>query len=127
MSCMWQTGLLTMRTCGQPAAGGCALCGMPLCMSHAVQGARGPACPGCASRNEGYADTEDTEIADAREQYYKPYGGAAAFGAAGLGVAGLGAAAYFSQGDAAAMGAPGAMPFAQRKRAEDEDYDALDS
>jgi hypothetical protein len=124
---MWQTGLLTMKTCGEPAAGGCALCGMPLCMNHVVQGSRGPAGPGCASRTEGYAETEDTEIAGAREKYDAPYGGAAAFGAAGLGVAGLGAAAYFSQGDAAAMGAPGAMPFAQRKRNEDEDYDALDS
>lgn len=117
MSCMWQTGLLTMRTCGAPAAGGCALCGLPLCMSHVVQGASGPACPGCASRNEGYEDTEDTEIADAREEYYAPYGGAAAYGSPG----------FFSGSDSAAMGSPGSVLFAPRKGAEDEDYDALDS
>lgn len=107
MTCQWQTGLLSIRSCGEPAAGGCSLCGMPICMAHAVQGTRGPACPGCAARNEGYADTEDTEQADARDEYYAPYGGAGAFGRPG----------FFSGRDAAMLGGGmAAMPPQPRVR-----------
>ena len=44
--------------------------------------------------------TDDTEMASSREEYYRPYGGAAAFGQPG----------YFSGDDSAAISRPGVAP-----------------
>jgi len=45
-------------------------------MLHTVMGQNGTACPQCASMNDGYEKTEDTEMASSREEYYRPYDGA---------------------------------------------------
>lgn len=113
MTCQWQMGMLTMRECGMPAGSGCSLCGASLCMMHTVMGQNGPACPRCASMNQGYAQTEDTELAASRDEYYRPYGGAAAYGQPG----------FFSRSDSSAMNRPAAMPV----RRQDEDYDAMET
>lgn len=113
MTCDWQMGLLVMRPCGAPASAGCSLCGRQLCMSHTVMGQNGPACPQCASVQDGYETTEDTELATSREQYYRPFGGAGGFGRAG----------YFTAADSAAMNRPGLLP---RRPARDE-YDPMET
>lgn len=110
MNCQWQMGMLVMRECGAPAAGACSLCGQTLCMAHTVMGQQGPACPGCASHTEGYGETDDTEIAGARNQYFSQYGGASQFGSRG----------YFSGADSAAMAQRG-IP---QKPARQERYNA---
>lgn len=113
MTCQWQMGLLVMRECGAPAGAGCSLCGRQLCMTHTLMGQNGPACPQCASANQGYEANEDTELAGSREQYYQPYGGAAAFGRAG----------YFTPADSAALDHPGLNPQWSKKNK----YDAKET
>ena len=93
MSCGYQMGMLVLRECGSPATSACSLCGTPVCSAHTLMGSQGPACPQCASQSDGYEDTDDTEIAEARGQYFTQYGGASQFGSRG----------YFSGNDAAAM------------------------
>lgn len=114
MICQWQMGMLVMRECGAPATAGCALCGRSLCMMHTSMGQSGPACPSCAATNPGYAQNEDTEMAASRDEYYRPYGGAAAYGQAG----------YFSGTDAAAMNR---APVAPRRSGAEDSYDAMDT
>ena len=114
MSCQWQMGLLAMRSCDAPATAACAVCGRALCMMHMSMGQMGPACPSCASRDASYPKNEDTELASSRDEYYQPYGGAAAFGQQG----------FFSGADSAAMNQPPLIP--QRRRTE-EDYDAMET
>ncbi|MBL8238399.1 MAG: hypothetical protein JNM66_13325 [Bryobacterales bacterium] len=114
MTCQWQTGMLVMRECGAPATAGCALCGRALCMIHTSMGQNGPACPGCAATHDGYARNEETELAASREEYYRPYGGVAGYGQQG----------YFSGADAAAMNRG---PVAQRRPAQEDDYDAMET
>lgn len=75
MRCTWQTGLLAPQPCEMPAAGGCGVCGRPVCAAHAVAGANGTACPRCASANAGYEQNEETELESARTNYYTQYGG----------------------------------------------------
>ena len=114
MNCQWQMGMLAMRECGAPATAGCALCGRSLCMMHTSMGQSGPACPGCAATHNGYPPNEDTELAASREEYYRPYGGAAGYGQAG----------YFSGTDATAMNR---APVAPRTRGAEDDYDAMET
>ncbi|MFN0106592.1 MAG: hypothetical protein ACKV2U_31420 [Bryobacteraceae bacterium] len=113
MICQWHMGLLVMRECGAPASSGCAMCGRQLCIAHTMMGRNGPACPQCASTNEGYEKTEDTEMASSREEYYRPYGGAAGYGQAG----------YFSDSDSAAMNRPGLPPLKPKR----DEYDAMET
>jgi hypothetical protein len=105
--------MLVMRECGLPAASGCALCGRTICMAHTVMGQTGPACPGCAATHQGYASNEDTEMAAARDDYYRPYGGVAGFGQPG----------FFSGADAAAINQPSVLP----RRGAQDDYDAMET
>ena len=77
-------------------------------------GQNGPACPQCASTHSGYPPNEDSEIASSREEYYRPYGGAAAYGQSG----------YFSDSDEAAMNRPGVAP---RRPPKEDDYDAMET
>lgn len=112
MNCQWRMGMLTMRECGAPAGSGCASCGMTLCGAHAVMGPNGPACPQCASSQEGYGQTEDTEFAASRQEFYQPYGGVGGFGRQG----------FFSRSDSASMNRPASAP-AQRQA----EYDAMES
>jgi hypothetical protein len=113
MTCQWQLGVMTLMQCGEPATGACSLCGRPLCIKHMVMGMTGAGCPQCAANNEGFPRSEDTELAAARQEYYRPYGGAPGFGSAG----------YFSAGDSAALNDPG---LAQKKRPR-KDYDAMET
>jgi len=113
MSCQWQMGLLAMRPCDAPATSACAICGRQLCMLHTSMGQMGPACPSCASRDGSYPKNEDTELASSRDEYYEPYGGAAAYGHAG----------YFSGTESAAMNQP-LMP---QRRPKEDDYDATET
>jgi hypothetical protein len=120
MNCQYRMGLLTMRECGAPAAAGCAVCGTTICQAHMVMGQYGPACPQCAAANPGYQQNEDTELAAAREEYYRPYGG---FGKSG----------FFSRGDAAALGgaaiggaALGGAAFAAQPQ-QRPDYDPMET
>ena len=113
MICQAQMGLLVVRECGAPATAACCMCGRQVCATHTVMGQTGPACPDCAAANPAYAKNDDTDIAASRNEFYRPYGGAAAFG-----VAGLGAAAYFSASDSASMN----QPFPRRLKKE-VDYD----
>lgn len=99
MTCQWQSGLLVMRECGQPAAGSCAMCGRSICMVHGVPGPNGTACPQCASSADGYEETEDTEIAGTRSQYAQQYGGGAG---------------YFTPADSSALGRGGTPTPIQR-------------
>ena len=114
MSCQWQMGLLAMRACDAPATSACGMCGRALCMMHTSMGQNGPACPQCASTHSGYPPNEDSEIASSREEYYRPYGGAAAYGQSG----------YFSDSDEAAMNRPGVAP---RRPPKEDDYDAMET
>ena len=114
MSCQWQMGLLAMRGCDLPATAACAMCGRALCMMHTSMGQNGPACPQCASTHTGYPPNEDSELASSREEYYRPYGGTAAYGQSG----------YFSDSDEAAMNRPGVAP---RGPLKEDDYDAMET
>ena len=113
MICQWQMGMLVMRPCGVPATSGCGMCGRQLCMMHTSMGQNGPACPQCASTNEGYEKTGDTEMAASREEYYRPYGGVAGYGQPG----------YFSSSDSAAMNRPGVAP----RRSNEDECDAMET
>ena len=113
MNCQWQMGMLVMRECEMPASAGCSLCGRQLCMAHTVMGQHGPACPGCASHTDGYGETEDTEIAGARDDYYSQYGGASQFGSRG----------YFSGADSASMAQRGIA----QKPVQPRNYDAKET
>jgi len=99
MICQWQSGLLVMRECGQPAMAGCSMCGRSICMAHSVPGPNGMACPQCASSAEGYEDTEDTEIAETRGQYAQQFGTGAG---------------YFTPADSSSLGRGGAATPTQR-------------
>ena len=105
MSCQWQRGLLVMQECGEPATGACGICGRMLCMAHTVPGANGMACPQCASQNEGYEETEDTEMAETRGEYYQRYGEGTQFGQPG----------FFTPSDSAALGSRGLPPVRREK------------
>lgn len=83
------------------------MCGRLLCMAHTAMGQNGPACPHCASTHEGYESNEDSEMASTRDEYYEPYGGAAAYGQPG----------FFSDTDSAHMNRPAAQ-LQPRKRNE---------
>jgi hypothetical protein len=82
-------------------------------MLHTVMGQSGPACPQCASTNDGYEKNEETEMASSREEYYRPYGGTAGFGQPG----------YFSESDSAAMNQPGISP----RRPKKNEYDPMET
>lgn len=115
MSCEWQVGLLVMRTCGAPSMSGCSFCGTPLCAAHTMSGGDGaPACPRCAASHQGYESNEDTELASARDLYYKPYGGAAAFGTQG----------YFNPAESQFLNNPVREP---KRPRDEEEYDHLDT
>lgn len=113
MNCQWQMGLLMMRPCDQPAVGSCGLCGRALCSAHAVPGPSGPACPQCAASHEGYDETEDTELAESRNAYYRPYGAVLGYGQAG----------FFSPLDSRAMN----RPVAPVRHGQSDDYDAMET
>lgn len=106
MTCQAKTGLLVLRTCGQPSTGACSKCTKPLCGEHIGSGT----CAECALESGGPQDRL-TEEAATRNSYYRTYGPSAA--AAAL----FGGAAYFSTRDAEAFtprGEPSPRPARER-------------
>lgn len=117
MICGWRMGVMTLMECGEPAVGACTMCGSPLCGKHTVMSMAGAAgCPRCAASAEGFPKTDLTEMASAREAYYKPFGG----------TRGYGSSSYFSEEDEEAMRQRRVGAAASRPR-EDRDYDAMET
>ncbi len=114
MICETPIGMLVMRSCNEPASSICSHCGRPMCMTHTVMGTAGPSCPQCASTHGGYEPNDETRLADARNTYYSPYGGPAAFGDRG----------YFSGREGSAMRASGMNRPPEKKKKE---YDSSDT
>ena len=117
MTCSWKLGMMTLMECGEPAMGACTICGNPLCGKHMVMSLAGAAgCPRCAASAEGFPKTDLTEMASAREAYYKPFGG----------TRGYGSSSYFSDEDEQAM-RQRRLGAVAGKAQRDRDYDASET
>jgi hypothetical protein len=74
-SCKARVGLLVLRVCGEPAAGACTGCGLPLCSQHMLTGSDGtPRCPECAIQDPNMATNPELRRSRQRDQYYDDYG-----------------------------------------------------